>query len=108
MRLTGVAGLPTYNRGVADHQYLFVNGRPVKDRLLDRRGARRLCRTCWRATATRCWRCSSSFRPSEVDVNVHPAKTEVRFRDAAAVRGFIVSGLREALGDGRQAQRARA
>jgi DNA mismatch repair protein MutL len=88
-RLTGVAGLPTFNRGVADHQYLFVNGRPVKDRLLVGavRGAYAdmLARDRHAVLAL-----FLDVPPEEVDVNVHPAKTEVRFRDPAFVRGFIV------------------
>jgi DNA mismatch repair protein MutL len=96
VRLTGVAGLPTFNRGVADHQYLFVNGRPVKDRLLVGavRGAYAdmLARDRHAVLAL-----FLDLPPEEVDVNVHPAKTEVRFRDPAFVRGFIVSGLRHAL-----------
>lgn len=105
MRLSGVAGLPTYNRGVADHQYLFVNGRPVKDRLLTGavRGAYAdmLARDRHAVLAL-----FLELPPEDLDVNVHPAKTEVRFRDAQAVRGFIVSGLRQALatGDRRSAQ----
>ncbi|HEY6964727.1 MAG TPA: DNA mismatch repair endonuclease MutL [Erythrobacter sp.] len=105
MRLTGVAGLPTWNRGVADHQYLFVNGRPVKDRLLVGavRGAYAdmLARDRHAVLAL-----FLKLPPQDVDVNVHPAKTEVRFRDSAGVRGFIVSGLRQALatGDRRSAQ----
>ncbi|AKH41625.1 DNA mismatch repair protein MutL [Altererythrobacter atlanticus] len=105
MRLTGLAGLPTYNRGVADHQYLFVNGRPVKDRVLTGavRGAYAdmLARDRHAVLAL-----FLQLPPEDVDVNVHPAKTEVRFRDAPAVRGFIVSGLRQALstGDRRSAQ----
>ena len=105
LRLNGIAGLPTYNRGVADHQYLFVNGRPVKDRLLVGavRGAYSgmLARDRHAVLAL-----FLELPPEEVDVNVHPAKTEVRFRDPAAVRGFIVSGLRHALasGDKRSAQ----
>ena len=105
MRLTGIAGLPTYNRGVADHQYLFVNGRPVKDRLLVGavRGAYAdmLARDRHAVLAL-----FLDLPPEDVDVNVHPAKTEVRFRDANGVRGFIVSGLRQALstGDRRAAQ----
>jgi DNA mismatch repair protein MutL len=105
MRLSGVAGLPTYNRGVADHQYLFVNGRPVKDRLLVGavRGAYSdmLARDRHAVLAL-----FLDIPPQDVDVNVHPAKTEVRFRDGAGVRGFIVSGLRQALatGDRRSAQ----
>ncbi|WJY20084.1 DNA mismatch repair endonuclease MutL [Alteriqipengyuania flavescens] len=99
MRLTGIAGLPTYNRGIADQQFLFVNGRPVKDRLLVGavRGAYSdmLARDRHAVLAL-----FLDLPPEDVDVNVHPAKTEVRFRDAAAVRGFIVSGLRDALGSG--------
>lgn len=95
-RLLGVAGLPTFNRGVADHQYLFVNGRPVKDRLLIGavRGAYAdlLARDRHAVLAL-----FLELPPEDVDVNVHPAKTEVRFRDPAFVRGFIVSGLRHTL-----------
>ncbi|MEY2926715.1 MAG: mismatch repair endonuclease MutL [Pseudomonadota bacterium] len=95
-RLGGVAGLPTFNRGVADHQYLFVNGRPVKDRLLVGavRGAYAdfLARDRHPVLAL-----FLDVPPDQVDVNVHPAKTEVRFRDPALVRGMIVSGLRHAL-----------
>ncbi len=95
-KLYGVAGLPTFNRGVADHQYMFVNGRPVKDRLLVGavRGAyaEMLARDRHAVLAL-----FLEISPEEVDVNVHPAKTEVRFRDPAFVRGFIVSGLRHAL-----------
>jgi DNA mismatch repair protein MutL len=103
--LMGVAGLPTYNRGVADHQYLFVNGRPVKDKLLIGavRGAYAdmLARDRHAVLAL-----FLEVPPEEVDVNVHPAKTEVRFRDPAFVRGLIVTGLRQALttGDRRSAQ----
>lgn len=96
VRLTGVAGLPTFNRGVADHQYLFVNGRPVKDRLLlgAIRGAyaEMLARDRHAVVAL-----FLDVPTSEVDVNVHPAKTEVRFREPALIRGMIVSGLRRAL-----------
>ncbi|MEO0591153.1 MAG: DNA mismatch repair endonuclease MutL [Pseudomonadota bacterium] len=105
MRLTGLAGLPTYNRGVADHQYLFVNGRPVKDKLL--LGAVRGAYSDMLARDRHAVLALFLEIPAEdVDVNVHPAKTEVRFRDAAGVRGFIVSGLRQALatGDRRSAQ----
>jgi len=104
-RLTGIAGLPTFNRGVADHQYLFVNGRPVKDRLLAGavRGAYAGMLAHDRHAVLALF---LELPPEDLDVNVHPAKTEVRFRDAAGVRGFIVSGLRQALatGDKRSAQ----
>ncbi|MFT8736832.1 MAG: DNA mismatch repair endonuclease MutL [Zymomonas mobilis] len=96
MYLEGVASLPTFHRGLADHQYLFVNGRPVKDRLLigsvraayhdllakDRHPVLALFLT---------------LPGSDVDINVHPAKGEVRFRDANAVRSLIVGALRESL-----------
>ena len=99
IRLTGVAGLPTYNRGVADHQFLFVNGRPVKDRLLVGavRGAyaEMLARDRHPVVAL-----FIEMPPELVDVNVHPAKTEVRFREPAMIRGMIVSGLRKALDEG--------
>ena len=95
-RLSGVAGLPTYNRGVADHQYLFVNGRPVRDKLLVGavRGAYSdmLARDRHAVLAL-----FLEIPPEEVDVNVHPAKTEVRFRDPAFIRGFLVGALRHAL-----------
>ena len=105
--LGGVASLPTYNRGVADHQYLFVNGRPVRDRLLMGaiRGAyaEMLPRDRHAVVAL-----FLDLAPELVDVNVHPAKTEVRFRDPVLVRGLIVSGLRRALDAAghRAAQRA--
>jgi DNA mismatch repair protein MutL len=96
VRLTGYAGLPTYSRGNAAHQYLFVNGRPVKDRLLQ--GALRgayadfLARDRHPAAVL-----FLDIDPLYVDVNVHPAKAEVRFRDPALVRGLIVGALRHAL-----------
>jgi DNA mismatch repair protein MutL len=94
--LSGVAGLPTYNRGVADHQFLFVNGRPVRDRLLVGavRGAYQdmLARDRHPVVAL-----FITLPADQVDVNVHPAKTEVRFRDPGMVRGMIVGGLRAAL-----------
>jgi DNA mismatch repair protein MutL len=103
--LVGVAGLPTWNRGVADHQYLFVNGRPVKDRLLI--GAVRGAYADMLARDRHAVLALFLTLPAEdVDVNVHPAKTEVRFRDAAMVRAMIVTGLRQALtaGDRRAVQ----
>ena len=94
--LTGYAALPTYSRGAAVAQYLFVNGRPVRDKLLvgalrgayadflsrDRHPAAALFLEC---------------PPDQVDVNVHPAKAEVRFREPGIARGLIVSALRHAL-----------
>ena len=96
LRLTGLAGLPTYSRGAAVAQYIFVNGRPVRDKQLF--GALRagymdvLARDRHPAAAL-----FVDCPPDRVDVNVHPAKSEVRFRDPAAVRSLIVSGLRHGL-----------
>lgn len=98
LHLTGFAALPTYSRGSAVTQYLFVNGRPVRDKLLygalrgayfdflsrDRHPAAALFLDC---------------EPQLVDVNVHPAKSEVRFRDPGLARGLIVSALRHALAE---------
>jgi DNA mismatch repair protein MutL len=96
LRLGGLAGLPTYNRGIADHQFLFVNSRPVKDRLLT--GALRAAYQDLLARDRHPVAALFLDVPHDfVDVNVHPAKTEVRFRDAAMVRGLIISGLRRAL-----------
>ena len=98
LRLTGRAALPTYSRGAATHQFLFVNGRPVRDRMLT--GALRAAYTDAmprdrHAVAALFLDCPLR----QVDVNVHPAKTEVRFRDAGAVRGLIVGALRHALAE---------
>ena len=106
LRLTGVISLPTFNRGVADQQYLFVNHRPVKDRLLV--GA---LRAAYRDLIARDRHPIAALfldvPLDEVDVNVHPAKTEVRFRDPASVRGLIVGGLRRALDEESQRSAAR-
>ena len=106
LRLTGVISLPTFNRGVADQQFLFVNSRPVKDRLLV--GA---LRAAYRDLIARDRHPIAALfldvPLEEVDVNVHPAKTEVRFRDPAAVRGLIVGGLRHALDEESQRSAAR-
>jgi DNA mismatch repair protein MutL len=97
VRLSGLAGLPTAARGDARHQHLFVNGRPVRDPLL--RGAARaayqdvLARDRHPVLAL-----FIEMDPHLVDVNVHPAKTEVRFRDPGLVRGLVIGALRHALG----------
>ncbi len=95
-RLSGFAGLPTLNRPTGQHQYLFVNGRPVRDKLLAGavRGAYQdfLARDRHPMVAL-----FLDAPPEMVDVNVHPAKTEVRFRDAGIVRGLIVGALRTAV-----------
>ena len=96
VRLSGLAGLPTYHRGNAQWQYVYVNGRPVKDKLFsgairaaymdflahDRHPALALFIDC---------------DPRSVDVNVHPAKAEVRFADPGLVRGLVVGALKQAL-----------
>jgi DNA mismatch repair protein MutL len=96
IRLSGHAGLPTYNRATSQHQYLFVNGRPVRDKLLAGavRGAYAdfLARDRHPAVAL-----FLDLPTHMVDANVHPAKTEVRFRDPARIRGLIVASLKEAL-----------
>lgn len=96
IHLTGFAGLPTYSRGNSQHQFLFVNGRPVRDKLLHGavRGAYQdfLARDRHPVVAL-----YVDLPRTHVDVNVHPAKTEVRFRDPGLVRGLIVSALRHAL-----------
>jgi DNA mismatch repair protein MutL len=106
LRLTGVISLPTFNRGMADQQYLFVNARPVKDRLLV--GA---LRAAYRDLIARDRHPIAALFVEvpldEVDVNVHPAKTEVRFRDPSAVRGLIIGGLRRALDEESQRSAAR-
>ena len=96
VRLYGFAGLPTYSRGNSLHQFLFVNGRTVRDKLLH--GAIRaayqdyLARDRYPVAAI-----FIDLPMTHVDVNVHPAKSEVRFRDPNLVRGLIISGLRHAL-----------
>src|SRR5204863_2699121 len=95
-RLSGLIGLPTLNRAAPRDQYLVVNGRPVRDKLLVGavRGAYQdvLARDRHPMVAL-----FVDGPPGEIDVNVHPAKAEVRFRDAALVRGLIVGALRNAL-----------
>lgn len=96
--LSGFAGLPTFSRGNSAHQYLFVNGRPVRDKLLHGavRGAYQdfLARDRHPVVAL-----YVDLPHEQVDVNVHPAKSEVRFRNPGLVRGLIVSALRKALSD---------
>jgi DNA mismatch repair protein MutL len=96
VKLTGYAGLPTYARGSATHQFLFVNNRPVRDKLLHGavRGAYQDFLARGRHPVVALY---VQLDPTHVDVNVHPAKSEVRFRDPALVRGLIVGALRHAL-----------
>ena len=98
VRLTGYASLPTLNRGNAAMQFLFVNGRPVRDKLLvgALRGAYRDFLASDRYPMVALF---LDVPPDAVDVNVHPAKTEVRFRDAGLVRGLIVGALKHALAE---------
>ncbi|HRN84529.1 MAG TPA: DNA mismatch repair endonuclease MutL, partial [Hyphomicrobium sp.] len=92
----GFAGLPTLHRPDAAQQFLFVNGRPVRDKLVT--GA---VRAAYGDLVPRgrhpLLALFVTLPPSEVDVNVHPAKTEVRFRDGGAVRGLLIGALRHAL-----------
>src|SRR5436305_3552169 len=94
--LSGLIGLPTLNRGLPRHQYLVVNGRPVRDKLLVGavRGAYQdvLARDRHPVVAL-----FLDGPAAEIDVNVHPAKAEIRFRDAGLIRGVIVGALRHAL-----------
>lgn len=96
--LTGFAALPTFNRGTSAEQYLFINGRPVRDRLLlgAVKGAYMDVLAQNRHPVVVLF---IDLPTSQVDVNVHPAKSEVRFRDNAAVRGLIVGGIKRALSE---------
>ncbi|MBT8412004.1 MAG: DNA mismatch repair endonuclease MutL, partial [Octadecabacter sp.] len=98
VHLTGYAALPTYSRGSAVQQFLYVNGRPVRDKVLI--GA---LRGAYMDTLSRDRHPAAclfiDLDPTRVDVNVHPAKSEVRFRDPGTVRGLIVSALRHALAE---------
>ena len=98
IRLTGYAGLPTLNRGNAAFQFLFVNGRPVRDKLVvgALRGAYRDFLAADRYPLVALF---LEVPADAVDVNVHPAKTEVRFRDSGLVRGLIVGALKHALAE---------
>ena len=96
VRLTGYAALPTLNRASAQHQYLFVNGRPVRDRLL--LGAVRAAYADFLQRGRHPMAALNlDLPPDAVDVNVHPTKAEVRFRDGALVRRLIVGALKRAL-----------
>ena len=98
MRLTGFAALPTFNRGTSAEQYLFVNSRPVRDKLLlgAIRGAYNDVLAHDRHAVVVLF---LEMPPEEVDVNVHPAKAEVRFRDSQLVRGMMVGAIKHALAD---------
>jgi DNA mismatch repair protein MutL len=96
--LTGFVSLPTYHRAQANQQYVHVNGRPVRDKVIAGalRGAYADFMMRGRHPAVALF---LTIPPDEVDVNVHPAKTEVRFRDQALVRGLIIGAIRQALAD---------
>jgi DNA mismatch repair protein MutL len=96
VRLTGFAGVPTFNRGNSAHQYAFVNGRPVQDKqiLSAIRGAYAETIPHGRYPVAVL---SLALDPALVDVNVHPAKSDVRFRDPGLVRGLIVGAIRQSL-----------
>ncbi len=96
LRLSGYAGLPTWHRPTTRHQYLFVNGRPVRDKVLMGavRGAYGDLLPSGRHPAVVLF---LDVPAREVDVNVHPTKAEVRFRDSGRVRGLIVTAIRHAL-----------
>ncbi|NNJ75672.1 MAG: DNA mismatch repair endonuclease MutL [Anderseniella sp.] len=98
VKLTGLVSLPTYHRAQANQQYVHVNGRPVRDKVIAGalRGAYADFMMRGRHPAVALF---LTVPPDEVDVNVHPAKTEVRFRDQALVRGLIVGSIRQALAD---------
>ena len=96
IKLFGYAGLPTLNRNTSRHQYLFVNRRPVRDKLLN--GSIRAAYQDFLARQRHpLVALFVSINSEKVDINVHPAKTEVRFRDSGVIRGLIVGSLRHAL-----------
>jgi DNA mismatch repair protein MutL len=98
VQLSGFAGLPTFNRATAAMQFLFVNGRPVRDRLVQA-----AVRVAYQDVLARDRHpyvaLFLTVPPEDVDVNVHPAKTEVRFREAALVRGLLIGALRQAIAE---------
>jgi DNA mismatch repair protein MutL len=98
IELTGYVGVPTFNRGNSLHQFAYVNGRPIQDKLVlsALRGAYsdRLPRGRYPVAVL-----FIKLDPALVDVNVHPAKADVRFRDPQLVRGLIIGAIRQALGD---------
>jgi DNA mismatch repair protein MutL len=98
LRIGGLAGLPAASRATSEHQYLFVNGRPVKDRQLvgALRGAYADRLPAGRHAVAALF---LDLPTHDVDVNVHPAKTEVRFRDPARIRASLISAIRASLED---------
>ncbi|MCE3230365.1 MAG: mismatch repair protein MutL [Alphaproteobacteria bacterium] len=96
LRVSGHISIPTFNRSHATAQYLFVNGRPVKDRLLSA-SVRVAYQDFLASNRHPVLALFLDIDPAEVDINVHPAKAEVRFRDAGLVRGVLISALKQAL-----------
>ena len=99
LRLLGLAGLPAYSRAGRDAQYLFVNGRFVRDKLLNH-AVREAYRDVLHHQRHPAYVLFLELPPESVDVNVHPAKTEVRFREARGVHQFVFHVLERALGGG--------
>lgn len=98
VRLKGLVGLPSYNRAAATHQFAYVNGRPVRDRQVAA-----AIRAAYSDAMPRDRHAVATLflelEPGQVDVNVHPAKADVRFRDPGLVRGLIIGSIRQALAD---------
>jgi DNA mismatch repair protein MutL len=97
VRVTGLAGLPTFSRANSLAQYLFVNGRPVRDKVL-LGSVRAAYSDLLHGDRHPVVALFLTLQPREVDVNVHPAKTEVRFRDPGNVRALLIRALKDALG----------
>jgi len=96
VRLSGFVSIPSYNRGNAQHQFFYVNGRPVRDKNLS--GALRAAyMDMLPASRHAVAALFLELNPALVDVNVHPAKADVRFRDAGLVRGLIIGAIRQTL-----------
>jgi DNA mismatch repair protein MutL len=96
LQLAGWIGEPGYSRGVSDLQYFFVNGRMVRDNLL-RHAVRHAHQALVESGRQPAYVLFLRMSPAQVDVNVHPSKHEVRFRDARSVHDFVVRSLRQAL-----------